>query len=286
MRSLLFAPANRADLIAKLARPGADAVAVDLEDGTPVAEKEAARAIAVAAIAELAKQQGVPQIFVRANTPDSPWFDGDLEAMVAAAIRGLEGFVIPKLESAPQLVSIERKLTTLERAAGMPPHTLILGLETGAGVEYATEILRASSRACAAYFGAEDYAADIGARRTRGSAEVAYARARVALSCRLAGVAAIDQAVVEVRDDERYTEDATVGRDLGYDGKLCVHPAQVALAHAAFSPSEEEVDRSRRLLAAYEQSLAEGRATTEFEGQMIDSPLVLRAQRTLDSMAS
>jgi citrate lyase subunit beta/citryl-CoA lyase len=278
MRSLLFAPANRPDLMAKLSRPGADAVALDLEDGTPLAEKEAARATAVEGAAGLAEAGGAPPIFVRTNPQESPLFEGDLAAVLAEGVLAVDGVVVPKVESAAQIVALERAMTQLERAAGLPPRRLIVGIESGAGVEYATEILSASSRACAVYFGAEDYATDVGARRTAPAAEVAYARARVVLSARLADLPAIDQAVIEVRDDERYLVDAAAGRDLGYGGKLCVHPAQVALAHRVFTPSEEELDRSRRLLETYERSMAEGRATVEFEGQMIDTPLVERAR--------
>lgn len=286
MRSLLFAPANRPDLTAKLGRPGADAVALDLEDGTPVPEKEAARATALEGAAGLAAQDGAPEIYVRVNPEDSPFFTGDLEVLLAGGAPGIDGLVLPKVESAPQLVAVERRLTQLERAAGRPPLALILGIESAAGVEQATAILAASTRASAAYFGAEDFATDVGARRTPAADEVAYGRARVVLAARLARVASIDQAVLEVRDDDRYLEDAARGRDLGYGGKLCVHPAQVALAHRVFSPSEEELDWSHRLLEAYERSLLEGRATVEFEGRMIDTPLVERARAVIGETAS
>ena len=208
MRSLLFAPANRPDLTAKLGRPGADAVALDLEDGTPVPEKEAARATALEGAAGLAAQDGAPEIYVRVNPEDSPFFTGDLEVLLAGGAPGIDGLVLPKVESAPQLVAVERRLTQLERAAGRPPLALILGIESAAGVEQATAILAASTRASAAYFGAEDFATDVGARRTPAAHEVAYGRARVVLAARLARVASIDQAVLEVRDDERYLEDA------------------------------------------------------------------------------
>jgi citrate lyase subunit beta/citryl-CoA lyase len=286
MRSVLFAPGNRPDLTAKLARPGADAVVLDLEDGTPPAEKESARRAVAEGAAVLAAAAGPPRIFVRTNASQSRYFDGDLAAVVGAGVPALEGVVVPKVESAAQITRLERRLTDLERRAGSVPHTLIVGIETAAGVEYAHAILAASTRACAVYFGAEDFATDVGALRTAAGPEVAFARARVVIAARLAGVAAVDQAVLEVREPDRFRADAERGREFGYGGKLCVHPGQVALAHEVFSPGEQEVEHSRRLIAAYDRSLAEGEATLEFEGQMVDGPVVERARRLLEAMPS
>jgi len=132
-----------------------------------------------------------------------------------------------------------------------------------------------------AYFGAEDFVADMGGVRTLGSAEVLYARSRVALAARLAGVPAIDQVVTRLDADDHFLVDAADGRALGYAGKLCIHPAQVALAHRAFTPSAEEVERARRLIAAYDESVAAGHAAIAFEGQMVDEPLARHARAVL-----
>ena len=129
-----------------------------------------------------------------------------------------------------------------------------------------------------AYFGAEDFVADMGGVRTAGNGEVAYARAEVALAARLAGVALLDMVVTDFGDDERFSREAAEARALGYGGKLCIHPAQVPLANAAFVPSAGEVDRARRLLAAYDAAVAEGHAAIAFEGQMVDEPLARRAR--------
>jgi citrate lyase subunit beta/citryl-CoA lyase len=132
-----------------------------------------------------------------------------------------------------------------------------------------------------AYFGAEDYIADLGGVRTLGSTEVLYARSRVALAARLAGVLAVDQVVTRLDADDHFLTDAAEGRALGYRGKLCIHPAQVALAHRAFSPSPEELDRARRLVAAYEDAMARGEAAIAFEGQMVDEPLARHARAVI-----
>jgi citrate lyase subunit beta/citryl-CoA lyase len=133
------------------------------------------------------------------------------------------------------------------------------------------------------YFGAEDFVADMGGVRTPGNTEVLYARSRVALAARLGAVHALDQIVADFRDDARYLTEAHEARALGYGGKLCIHPAQVSLAHQAFTPSSDEVDRASRLLAAYEDAAARGEATIDFEGEMVDEPMARRARSVLDA---
>lgn len=283
LRSVLFAPANRPDLLAKLPRARPDVAVMDLEDGTPLPEKERARHVVVETAWTLSSEHPRQRLYLRVNDPDSPLFDEDLDVAVT---EGIHGLVVPKTTSAEQVVAIERALAERERAARARPKEILFGIETAAGVEASVAILEASTRAIGAYFGAEDFAADVGARRTAAGTEVLYARSRVVIAARLAGIAAVDQVVTEVRDPERFAEDARAGRDLGYRGKLCVHPDQVALAHAAFAPSAHERDRAARLLAAYEQAMAEGRGTLEFEGAMVDLPLVEQARALVDTEGS
>ncbi len=130
------------------------------------------------------------------------------------------------------------------------------------------------------------HAADVGGVRTADNTEVLYARSRVALAARVAEVHAIEQIVADFRDDARYLADAEQARALGYQGKLCIHPAQVALAHRAFTPSAEEVVRARKLLAAYELAAARGEATLDFGGEMVDGPMARRARGVLDAAPS
>ncbi|MBX6391211.1 MAG: CoA ester lyase, partial [Frankia sp.] len=149
------------------------------------------------------------------------------------------------------------------------------------GVHRAAELMTGATLLHAAYFGAEDYIADLGGRRTPSNTEVLYPRSHVAIAARLAGVVALDQVFLRFDSREDFLAEAAIGRDLGYGGKLCIHPKQVAWAHEAFSPSEAEVDRARRLVAAYEEAQRTGRGTINFEGQMVDTPLVAQAQRIL-----
>lgn len=275
LRSLLFAPGNRAEVLAKLPRSEPDGVVLDLEDAVPAEAKADARAVVAAAAAELREGHPGLAVHVRVNAVPSEWFADDV---AVALVPGIAGVVVPKLESAEQVATVAEALD----ARGLGDLTIAAGLETAAGVARAEAVLD-DERVVAAYFGAEDYIADLGGVRTAAGAEVLYARSRVALAARLTGTVAVDQVVTDLSDEDRFRADATVGRSLGYRGKLCIHPAQVAWAHEAFTPSDEELDRARRLLEAYDTAVTAGSAAIAFEGQMVDEPLARQARTLLDS---
>jgi citrate lyase subunit beta/citryl-CoA lyase len=131
-------------------------------------------------------------------------------------------------------------------------------------------------------FGAEDFITSIGGRRTPEGLEVLYARSRVVLAAGLCGLQALDQVFTAIRDDAAFRRDAEAGRQLGYGGKLCITPRQVEMSNEVFSPSAEEIDRSRRLVHAYEAAQLDGRGVIEFEGSMVDEPLLKRARAVLE----
>lgn len=272
LRSLLTVPANRLDLVAKAPRVGPDALFLDLEDGVPPAAKEAARADAVEATRQLTTEHPDLQVLVRVNGIATPWFAGDVAEALGPALTGV---VVPKVESAADVGCVTDALA----AAGLAGLPILAGVESARGVARAEEFLHDPVRWC--YFGAEDFVADLGGVRTESNVEVLYARSRVVLAARLGDVHPVDQILADFRDDERYRRDAREARALGYRGKLCIHPAQVPLAHEVFTPSGEEVDRARRLLAAYEEASARGEATIAFEGEMVDEPMARRARAVL-----
>lgn len=271
LRSLLFAPAVRKDFIERLPERGADGVVIDCEDATPPGAKHEARRNARSLAPRIAGRG--TQVFVRVNAVPSPWFAADMEEALCDALTGI---VLPKLERLDQLEAVE---TALAESA-LPGLRVVAGIETALGVADARALL-AHPLVAAAYFGAEDFVADMGGIRTEASLEVLYARSRVALAGRLAGVTTLDQVVVDFRDDAAFSREVRQARAMGYRGKLCIHPAQVAIANRGFVPSAEEVDHARRLLAAYERATAEGVAAIDFEGQMVDEPLAARARQIL-----
>jgi citrate lyase subunit beta/citryl-CoA lyase len=278
MRSMLFAGATRPDLVAKLARSGPDAIVIDLEDAVPAEAKARARA----ALPELVASVAGPRVFVRVNGPASAWFGDDLAAAAALPIAGV---VVPKAERAEDVAGARvalREGRDDDVGAGGPAEqmAIVAGIESGRGVKQAAAVCAAAPDA--AYFGAEDYIADLGGRRTAAGDEVLFARSHVALEARLAGVPTLDQVVVDFRDDPAFERDAEAGRAIGYRGKLCIHPAQVPIANRIFGADAAEVERARALLAAWEQAAARGIAAVEFEGAMIDGPALRMARDTIN----
>ena len=274
IRSLFFAPANRPDLVAKFPRFGADCCVVDLEDGTPPADKASARAGLARLVAEVRSRPLAGALTVRVNEPGSEHYLDDLAAAWAADV---DGIVVPKLEAVEQLWPALQHLRRREREAPRAePRFIVGGLESIRGVMHSAALC---PHVAAVYFGAEDLASELGARRTADSLEVLYARSQVLLHAKAARIVAIDQAVVEIRDDRHFEVDANTGRNLGYDGKICLLPRQVEVANRVFRPGDAEIEHARRLIARYDEATAAGIGTIDFEGRMIDGPLYKRAQR-------
>ena len=271
LRSLLFAPAVRPDFIANLPERGADAVVIDCEDATPANAKAEGRSNARTLAPRLAAAGC--QVLVRVNGQPTEWFFDDVAGGLTP---DLAAVIIPKVETIGGLDAVGRALD----AAGFSDLGVLAGLETALGVADARSLL-AHPRVVAGYFGAEDFIADMGGVRTDDNGEVLFARSAVALAGRLAGVPVLDQVVTDFRNDERFYSEAAEARALGYSGKLCIHPGQVAIANEAFVPTADEVDRARRLLAAYETASAAGVAAIDFEGQMVDEPLATQARRII-----
>ena len=275
LRSLLFAPASRPDVVAKLPRSSPDGVVLDLEDAVAPSGKADARVVAREMGERLASEHPELAVFVRVNSVVTDWFADDIRVAVGPELAGI---VVPKLESAAQVGTVAAALD----GAGCAGLAVLAGIETAAGVARCGELL--IPPVTTAYFGAEDYTADMGGVRTAGNLEVLYARSRVVLAARLAGVHALDQVVTSFDDEAAFVGDAEEGRALGYGGKLCIHPDQVTWANRVFSPSPEQLEHARRLLAAYEAAAGQGDAVIVLDGQMVDEPMARRARALLDSV--
>ncbi|HEV8298032.1 MAG TPA: CoA ester lyase [Acidimicrobiales bacterium] len=274
-RSVLFAPANRPELVGKLPRSQPDAVVLDLEDAVPPAGKVDARAMARHASAALIDEAGL-SVLVRVNGTRTAWHDGDLEVALHPELRAV---IVPKVESPDEIDAVRERLAQLGRA-GLG---IVAGIETARGLADARAVVRARG-VCACYLGAEDFVTDMGGVRTEANIELLHARSEIALAARLAGVPALDIVVTDFHDDTRFSREAAEARAIGYAGKLCIHPAQVPLANAAFVPSGVEVERARRLLVAFAEADARGSAAIAFEGQLVDEPMARRARAVLDAI--
>jgi len=285
LRSLLFVPGNRPDRIDKAFGAGADAVIIDLEDAVPISEKDRARQFAK----EKAEQYSSEPVFVRINGLGTQFCAADIEAVVR---KGLKGLMVPKVETPEDIDKAHELLADAEHKAGLKPGTisLIPLIESAAGVQNIYQILKSpssSGRAIIVAFGAADYTLDLGIEMTLEGTELIYPRSRIAVACRAAGFPApIDSPfMIDIRNIEALKADAMRARQLGFQGKLVIHPIQVGPCNEIFSPSKAELEMARNIVQAFESGLATGSGAIQLDGKFIDEPIVKRA-RQLVAMAS
>lgn len=279
MRSLLFVPATRAEMIAGAMTRGADAIILDLEASVAPAEKERARTAAKDAIPCLMNDH--TSVWVRINQSQELLAKPDLRAVVQP---GLTGVMLPRAVSANHIRYIEALLRDAERANGLEEGKtkLIALIESAAGLLACTEIARASKRLIALAFGAEDYCEDLGVERTSGGHELQYPRSHIAVCARAAGLVALDSVFDNFRDEAGLRADTEAGRTLGFHGKLAIHPAQIPVVNAIFQPTAESVEYARRVVEAHAAAIERGEAAVALDGRMVDRPIASRAQRILD----
>jgi len=270
-RSVLFSPGDQPSLMRKAPGAGADTVVFDLEDAVAPARKEEARA-AVADVLTDPEFGPDCEVCVRVNA-DPATAAEDLDAVLADGGR-LDSVMVPKAESDAGVRRIDELVR--ERGADLP---LLALCESARGVLNAEDIA-ATPAVEAVLFGAEDLSADIGATRTEGGEEVSYARQHVVLAAAAADVDAIDTVFTDIEDTDRLAEETAFAAQLGYDGKMAIHPGQVPVINEAFTPNPEDVEWAEKVLAARED--ADGRGVFRVDDEMIDAPLVARAERVME----
>ena len=273
-RSRLYAPGNNPRVLVGIELHGADCVLVDLEDSVPSAEKPAARVLVKHLLAAIDFPN---EVWVRINPLALGGTDDVREVLFARP----HGVALPKAESKEDILALVRELEKAEKAVGAPVgSTWIMPiLETGKGVLHAEEIAAADPRVVAVAFGAEDYTRDVGARRTPEA--LLFARSMIVAAAKAAGVQASDTVYGNVDDEAGLAVEAKHARDLGFDGKGAIHPAQVPVLHAAFTPSEKEMEEARAIVAAAEDAEKRGIGAIVIGGKMIDRPVLERAKRAL-----
>ncbi len=262
-RSFLFAPGSDAAKLSKALAAGADAVIADLEDAVAADAKEEARETVEATFG---RTEPGPLRLVRVNAVTTAWFAADL---ALAGRLGLDGIVLPK--ATPEAVD-------QARGAGLPVVAIV---ESAVGLQQSAETARRAGVA-GLILGAVDLGLDLGLDPLPGGEHLLYARSKLVVDSAAAGLRGpIDQVWTATRDDAGLARDAELGRALGFRGKACIHPAQVAVINSAFLPSERELERAQRTVAAYDAAAADGRGAVALDGEMIDLPIVERARQLL-----
>jgi citrate lyase beta subunit len=241
--------------------------------------KEEARATVVRALETL--DFGRSERLVRVNEMDSGLVEADLAAVLPAHP---DGIVIPKVRTGRHIAWVHDQISSAEARYGWTPGgiPLLLIVESARGLVFLEEIIRAAHRTVALIFGAEDYAGDIGAIRTKHAMEVLYARSRVVAYAKAFDLQAIDIVFADFRSPSGFQADALQGMVLGYTGKQLIHPDQVPLVHAVFTPKDEEIAQARRIVEAYEAHQARGAGAFALDGKMVDAPVVRQAELVLE----
>jgi citrate lyase subunit beta/citryl-CoA lyase len=278
LRSLVFVPGNRANMLERARSFNADIIMVDLEDSVPPGEKINARNLARQWVPQL-KNEG-QRVMVRVNSLDTGLTRDELAAVVSPDLHGVS---LGKIESVWDVREADRLLTAYESARSLAPGQLklIIWIECAQAVMNVRDLAAASRRIIARAFGAEDYTNDMGIQRTDAGEEVYFARSQVAVAARAAGVASLDSPYVSFRNPEGLRRDAQTARQMGYNGKFAIHPSQIEIINETFSPLAADVAYARRVMAAWHEAEAAGRGSLDLDGQMVDVPVVKRAQNLL-----
>ncbi len=277
-RSMLFLPGNNPNMLINGSCLGADAVIFDLEDAVSPAEKDAAR-ILVRNTMRYMDFRGC-EIIVRINSIDTPYWKQDVEA-IAPYRPSL--ILLPKTDSARDVLKADGYITQVEERLGQEPQTVGLMplIETAMGVENAFAIASASKRVKALFLGAEDLTADLQCKRTKEGREIEYARTRLVVAARAAGVDVYDTPFTDVNDDEGIWKDAQLAKALGFTGKASISPRHVEVINQVFSPTQKDVDYAYEVMEAIALAKELGKGAIALHGKMIDAPIVARAQRTI-----
>ena len=283
MRSVFYVPGNNEKMVAKSPEIPADIVTLDLEDSVPPAEKPKAREV-VRANLKFAGSGG-STIYVRINNWETLMTNEDLEAI---AHEGLSGVCLAKCGGPDNVQRLEWKLEELERRRNLPVGSVAIQLliETAKGVINAYPSAIASKRVNSLIFGAVDYTKDMRVKLTSEGEEQKYARRHTAVAARAAGCVAIDCPFVAFKDAEAFEKSTREGRQMGYEGRMLIHPSQIEPSHRIYTPAPEDVDWAKGVVKVFEEEgIAKGMAAVTYNGKMVDTPVYDNARTILATMA-
>lgn len=279
LRSALFIPGNKRNMLEKAFTVRADAIVPDMEDSVPDLEKESARKTVRAFLPELRAVSSL--VIPRVNSMATGLTRADLEAVIGPNIDGIS---IGKIDTPGDISEVSLLIARLEERAGLPVGhlKLIPWIETAKAVVNCHDICIASKRIVAVAFGGEDFTNDMGIERLPDDMQLVYARSALCTAARAAEVSALDTPYFRFRDIEGLRSNSITAKRLGFKGRFAIHPAQIDTINECFSPSREEIEQARRIVAAYEEAESRGRGSTSLDGLVIDVPVVKRARAVLE----
>ncbi len=275
---MMFIPGNNPGMMqdAYIYRP--DSIMLDLEDSVTMAEKDAARLLVYNALKSI--DYGDIEMVVRINPLSTPYGRKDVEAVVKAGVQVIR---MPKTETADEVRELEAEIVKVENEIGCLGRTKIMAaIESAEGICNAFAIAKASKRMMGIALGAEDYCASLKTQRTPGGDELLYARQTIVVAARAAGVYALDTVFSNLDDMESFRKEVELIKTLGFDGKSIINPRQIRIVNEVFAPSGKAIEKARKILAAIREAEQKGSGVISLNGKMVDRPVVIRAQHTID----
>lgn len=277
-RTMMFVPGNNPGMMADAHIYGPDSIMLDLEDSVTMAEKDTARLLVYNALKSI--DYGDTEMVVRINPLNTPYGKKDIEAVVKAGVHVIR---MPKTETAEEVVEVEREIERVEKEIGCLGRTQIMAaIESTLGVVNAYAIATASKRMMGIALGAEDYSANLKTQRTPGGEELRLARETIVVAARAAGIDALDTVYSNLNDMETFRKEVEFIKTLGFDGKSIINPRQIEVVNEVFAPSEKAIEKARTIIAAIKEAEKKGSGVIAVNGKMVDRPVVIRAQRTIE----
>ena len=274
----MFVPGNNPAMMQDAFIYGPDSIMLDLEDSVAMAEKDAARLLVYNALRTV--DYGDTEMVVRINPLSTPYGKKDVEAVVKAGVHVVR---MPKTETAEEVHEVEREIERVESELGCVGRTKIMAaIESALGVVNAYAIATASPRMMGIALGAEDYCANLKTQRSPEGMELLLARQTIVVAARAAGIDALDTVYSNLNDMETFRKEVELIKTLGFDGKSIINPRQIQVVNEVFAPTAKAIEKARAIIAAIKEAEARGSGVVSLNGKMVDRPVVIRAQRTID----
>ncbi|MBQ3960437.1 MAG: citrate (pro-3S)-lyase subunit beta [Muribaculaceae bacterium] len=277
-RTMMFVPGNNPAMMQDAFIYGPDSIMLDLEDSVTMTEKDAARLLVHNALKTI--DYGDTEMVVRVNPLNTPYGKKDVEAVVKAGVHVIR---MPKTETADEIRELEAEIEKVETELGCVGRTQIMAaIESTLGVINAYQIATASKRMMGIALGAEDYCANLKAQRTPEGMELLQARQTIVVAARAAGIDALDTVYSNLNDMETFRKEVELIKTLGFDGKSIINPRQIEIVNEVFAPTEKAIEKAKTIIAAIKEAEKRGSGVIAVNGKMVDRPVVIRAQRTID----